>query len=168
MSENSFVKSLMRTPPQGAIPEVEPAWRKAFWVDNAGSGGTFSVSVRFRDGRVAEGFSPGLYLRHAWIDQGGPRERLVWLFSHGGIYLEGRHLQRGLDGLEEGRLKRIQEHGETEIALIESHNLDIRKPEEKEPIIFRVVISPRLSAVLENDANLSEIAEAMREKNENR
>ena len=78
-------------------------------------------------------------LRHKWIDRDSKTERLVWIFSNGGIYVEGQHLKRGLDALEEGKLKRIQEQDSNEIALIQSHNADVRKPEDKEPIVSRVV-----------------------------
>jgi hypothetical protein len=161
MAEGSFVKSLTRAQATGA--EEETAWRKAFWIDNTGGGSPFSVALRYRDGRLAEGFSPGLYLRHVWLDRGGKVERIVWIFSHGGIYLEGMHLQRGLDALEEGRLKRIYEQGESEIKLVESRNLDIRKPEDKEPIVSRLVVSPSWKTVIKSDENLVEIAKAMKE-----
>ncbi len=101
--------------------------------------------------------------RGKWIDRDAKTERLVWIFSNGGIYIEGQHLKRGLDALEEGKLKRIQEQDSNEIALIQSHNADVRKPEEKEPIVSRVVVSPSFESVLEEDENLVEIAKAIKE-----
>ena len=90
-------------------------------------------------------------------------ERLIWLFSNGAIYVEGRHLKRGLDALEEGKLKRIQEQDTNEIALIESHNAGILEREKKEPVVSKVIESPSFEAVLENDESLAEIAKALQE-----
>jgi hypothetical protein len=143
--------------------EHETEWRQAFLMEREGAAQSFSVSVRLKDGRDADGFPTSLYVRHKWIDQGSKTERLVWLFSNGGIYVEGQHLRRGLDALEEGKLKRIQEQDSSEVALIESHNADIRKPEDKEPIISRVVVSPGFESVLESDENLAEIARVIKE-----
>ncbi len=83
--------------------------------------------------------------------------------SWSGIYIEGQHLQRGLDALEEGKLKRIQEHNSNEIALIKSRNAGVRKLEDKEPIVSRVVISPSFESLLESDENLGEIAKFLKE-----
>lgn len=169
MGETSYVKQLTGRGHSDAAAsqhktEEPPPWRKAFWVDNAGGGNPFSLALRYKDGRAAEGFANSLYARHTWLDRGGKVERLVLIFSHGGIYLEGRHLQLGLDALEEGRLKAIREQGETDIRLIERHNLDIRPPERKEPIVSRIVVSPSFEDAVESDRNLVEIAKVMREQ----
>ncbi len=164
MAEASFVKNLMQeSGNKGGDSEPHEAWRRAFWIENAGGGNPFSVSIRYSDGRSAEGFSPGLYLRHQWLDRGGKTERLVWIFNNGGIYLEGHYLQRGLDALEEGKLKRITEHGESEIALINSHNRDVGKWQDKESIVLRVVVSPSFESVLESEPHLAEIAKLVKE-----
>ena len=102
-------------------------------------------------------------MRHKWIDRSAKLERLVLIFSHGGIYVEGQHLQRGLDALEEGKLKRIQEQNSNEIALIKSHNADVRKQEDKEPLVSRVVLSPSFESLLESEENLAEIAKVVKE-----
>ena len=48
------------------------------------------------------------------------------------------------------------------IAAIQSHNLDKRKAEDKEPIVLRIVVSPAIETVLETDENLAEIAKVMK------
>ena len=155
MPDFSHVQKLMNK------DEALPAWRQAFVLEREGAAQSFSVSVRLKDGRDADGFPLSLYVRHRWIDHGSKVERLIWLFSNGGIYIEGRHLKRGLDALEEGKLKRIQEQDTNEIALIESHNADVRGKEEKEPVVSKVIVSPSFEAVLENDESLAEIAKAI-------
>lgn len=158
MPETSHVHKLMNR-----MPEVETEWRQAFLMEREGAAQSFSVSLRLKDGRDADGFPTSLYVRHKWIDRNSKTESLVWIFSNGGIYVEGQHLKRGLDALEEGKLKRIQEQDSKEIALIQSHNADVRKPEDKEPIVSRVVVSPSFESVLEEDENLVEIAKAIKE-----
>jgi hypothetical protein len=156
----TFVRKLVNRAP---VEQLEPEWRRAFLVEREGAAQSFCVSVRFKDGRDVEGFAISLYVRHWWVDRSSKLERLVWLFSNGGIYVEGQHLQRGLDALEEGKLKRIQEQDSSEIALIRSRNADVRKQEEKEPIVSRVVTSPTFKSVLEHDKDLAEIAKAIKE-----
>jgi hypothetical protein len=102
-------------------------------------------------------------MRHEWLDRNQRSEKLLLLFNGGAIYVEGQHLQRGLDAIEEGKLKRIQVHDATEIAAIKSRNADVRKPEDKEPVVFRAVVSPSLRKVVEEDPMLAEIAEALKE-----
>jgi hypothetical protein len=164
MPEASFARKVVGPRPGLAeAGEGKHDWRKGFCGDNAGAANPFSLSLRHRDGRACDGFSMSLYARHRWIDQGGPVERLVLLFSNGGVYVEGQHLKREVEALlEEGKLKRIQEHDSAEIAAITAHNLDRRKPEDKEPIVLRIVVSPSVESVLENDENLAEIARAMK------
>lgn len=164
MAEISHAERYAGAPPRPASTGDTDDARRAFWIDNAGTGAPFSLSVRFKDGRVAEGFSLALYTRHQWLDSGGKWERLLLLFSIGGIYLEGRFLQKGLDALEEGKLKRIREQTETEIKLFERYNLDVRERDKKEPIVARVVISPKVEQLIETDVNLAEIAKVVKEK----
>ena len=158
MHEVSYVQRMMNRPKD----EARPGWRPAFVMEREGAVQAFSVSVRRKDCRDAEGFQASLYLRHRWVDQGSKVERLIWLFQHGAIYAEGMHLQRGLDALEEGRLKRIQEQDSNEIALIECHNADIRDMEQKEPVVSKVIVCPRLETVLEGDEDYADIAKAIR------
>ena len=161
MRDTSYVQKLMsHAPPE----EIEHEWRSAFIMEREGAGQGFCISVRSKDGRGVDGFAMSLYVRHHWIDRSSKLERLVWIFSNGGIYIEGQHLQRGLDALEEGKLKRIQEQDSNEIALIKSHNADMRKPQDKEPIISRVVTSPSFESLLESDENLGEIAKVIKEE----
>ena len=149
----------------GAGPKEEerPQWRRAFIVEREGAAQSFCVSVRSADGRSAEGFAMSLYIRHRWLDRGSRTERLVLLFSNGGIYVEGQHLQRGLDALEEGKLKRIQAQDGNEIAAIRSRNADVRKAEDKEPVITRLLVSPGFDSVLEEEETLAHIARAVKE-----
>jgi len=165
MGETTFAKKYAAPPVKEPLPKDEEhtAWRKAFIVEREGSAQSFSISVRSTDGREVDGFTAALFLRHHWIDRSSRLERLLLHFSNGGIYVEGQHLQRGLDALEEGKLKRIQMQDSNEIALVKSHNADVRKPEEKEPVVSRVVISPSIKYVLENDENLADIAKAVKE-----
>ncbi len=163
MAESSFVGKYTGTPlPETKTAAEEPAWRKAFWVDNSGSGNPFSLSVRYKDDREAEGFASLLYLRHRWLDKGGKVEKLVLLFSVGVIYLEGQYLQQGLDAFEDGRLKRIREQAETEIKLIEAHNLYVREKAKKEPIISRVKVAQSFQEWLESKKAFAEIAKVMK------
>ena len=105
----------------------------------------------------------GLYKRHYWMNGGGKVERLLLLFSDGGVYVEGLHLKPQVEALlEEGKLKRIQIHNSADIGAIQSHNLDKRKPEDKDPIVLRIVVSPAIETVLETDENLAEIAKVMK------
>jgi hypothetical protein len=159
MPEASFVDKLMKIP---AGNEGRPQWRQAFALEGEGATQAFSVSVRHKDGRDADGFPVSLYLRHKWIDRNSKTERLIWLFSNGAIYVEGRHLKRGLDALEEGKLKRIQEQDSNEIALIDRHNTEIREKEQKEPVVSKVIVSPSFESLLENDESLAEIAKAVK------
>jgi hypothetical protein len=161
MRDTSYVQKLMSHAPQ---EEIEHEWRSAFVMERESNAQGFCVSVRSRDGRAVEGFAIPLYVRHRWIDRNAKLERLVWIFSNGGIYIEGQHLQRGVDALEEGKLKRIQEQDSNEIALIKSRNADVRKPEDKEPIVSRVVTSPSFERLLECEENLSEIAKVIKEE----
>jgi hypothetical protein len=161
MPDGSFVQKLISHAPH---EETHTEWRRAFIVEREGAAQSHCVSVRSRDGREADGFAMSLYVRHKWIDRSAKLERLIWIFSNGAIYVEGQHLQRGLDALEEGKLKRIQEQNSNEIALIKSHNADVRKQEDKEPLVSRVVISPSFESLLESEENLGEIAKEMKEE----
>jgi hypothetical protein len=161
MSDTSFVKRVIGTQP-GQISQEEE-WRKGFGGENAGGANPFCLSLRFKDGRELDGFSMSLYARHHWIDGGGPVERLLLVFSIGGVYVEGYHLKREVEALlEEGKLKRIQEHDTAEIAAIRHHNLDKRKAADKEAVVLRIVVSPGIEEVLESDENLAAIAKVVK------
>lgn len=161
MAEHSFASKFISQAPH---TEPESDWRKAFTVERDGSAQPFCISVRLQNGRGAVGIAMSLYLRHWWLDDGGRTEKLILLFSGGAIYLEGRHLQRGVDALEEGKLKRIQEQSKNEISLIKGRNADLRKPEDKEPFVARVVVMPSLQQALESDETLAEITNLMKEE----
>jgi hypothetical protein len=160
VAESAFVHKLTS---RVAHEQLEPEWRRAFIVDREGAAQSFCLSVRSRDGRDVDGFAMSLYVRHWWIDRSAKLERLVLLFSNGGIYVEGQYLQRGLDALEEGKLKRIQEQDSNEMSLIKARNADVRKQEDKEPIVSRVVTSPSFESVLEHDKDLAVIAKVIKE-----
>jgi hypothetical protein len=159
---SSFVRKVVGQLPAEA--QQEPQWRRAFVTEREGAAQAFCVSVRSADGRDVDGFAMSLYLRHKWVDRGARLERLVLMFSNGAICIEGHHLQRGLDALEEGKLKRIQAQDGNEIAAIRGHNADTRKPEDKEPIVTRVIISPRFDLLLDSDDSLAEIASHIKEE----
>jgi len=158
----SFVRKVVGAPLEE--PEAQPQWRKAFVVEREGAAQAFCISVRSADGRDVDGFAMSLYVRHKWLDHGARTERLVLIFSAGAICIEGQHLQRGLDALEEGKLKRIQVQDSNEIALIRGHNADTRKVEDKEPIVTRVIVSPRFDLLLESEESLAEIAGLIKEE----
>lgn len=143
--------------------EDHPHWRRGFVTEREGVAQAATVSVYDADGRGRGGFSAQLYLRHEWLDRNPHVQKFVLLFNGGGIYVEGQYLERGVDAVEEGKLKRIQVHDANEIAAIKSRNADVRKPEDKEPVIFRAVISPPLLKLLEEDEMLAGIAEALKE-----
>jgi len=159
MRDTSYVQKLMSHAPQD---EIEHEWRSAFIIEREGSAQSQCVSVRSRDGREANGFVMSLCVRHKWIDRSAKLERLVLIFSHGGIYVEGQHLQRGLDALEEGKLKRIQEQNSNEIALIKSHTR-CEKAGRQGASRLRVVLSPSFESLLESEENLAEIAKVVKE-----
>jgi hypothetical protein len=158
----SFVRKVIGALPEE--PETQPQWRKAFLTEREGSGQAFCISVRHADGREADGFAMSLYVRHHWLDRNARVERLLLLFSGGAICVEGQHLQRGLDALEEGKLRRIQAQDTNEIALIRGHNADTRKAEDKEPVVSRVLVSPSVKTLLETDESLAEIAGLIKEE----
>jgi hypothetical protein len=158
--DGSFVQKLINHAP---LDEPHTDWRRAFLMEREGAAQSHCVSVRSRDGREVDGFAMSYYQRHKWIDRSAKLERMVLVFSNGGIYVEGQYLQRGLDAVEEGKLKRIQEQNSNEIALIKSRNAAVRKLEDKEPIVSRVVLSPSFESLLESDENLAEIAKVLKE-----
>jgi hypothetical protein len=161
-TSTSFVRKVVGAPLKE--PDAEPQWRKAFIAEREGSAQAFCISVRSADGREVDGFAMSLYVRHKWLDRDARCERLVLIFSMGAVCIEGQHLQRGLDALEEGKLKRIQAQDSNEIALIRGHNADTRKAEEKEPIISRVLVSPSFESLVESEDSLAEIAGLMKEE----
>jgi hypothetical protein len=101
----SFVRKVVGSPLEE--PPAEPQWRKAFTAEREGASQAFSISVRLADGREAEGFAMSMYIRHKWLDRDPRCERLMLKFSDGVIVIEGQHLQRGLDALEEGKLRTV-------------------------------------------------------------
>src|SRR4051794_14827517 len=109
MPEVSYARKVMGgRPGQEENAGENTPWRNGFSGDNAGTANPFCLSLRFKNGRHLEGFSMSLYVRHYWMDDGGQVERLVLVFSIGGIYVEGHHLKKQIDALlEEGKLKRI-------------------------------------------------------------
>ena len=127
MRETSYARKVMGSQ---AGPKEEQGetgewrnWRNGFGADNAGSANPLSISLRYKEGRSLDGFSMGLYKRHRWMDGGGKVERLLLLFSDGGVYVEGLHLKPQVEALlEEAKLKRIQEHDQR-------HGEDCRDPE---------------------------------------
>jgi hypothetical protein len=163
MAETSFAKRFV-----GTEAEEERAWRNGFSGDNSGGLTPFCLSLRSKDGRVMEGPSWSLFTWHGWMDTGGPVEKLVLLFSVGGIYIEGLHMRKQVESLlEEGKLKRIQEHDKTEIEAIRAHNLDKRKSEDKEPVVLRIVVAPSIKHRLEIEEHLGIIVAALKgEENE--
>jgi hypothetical protein len=161
MGEHSFASKFISQAPH---TEPESDWRRAFTVERDGSAQPFCLSVRSQNGRGAIGIAMSLYLRHWWLDDGGRMEKLILLFSNGAIYLEGQHLQRGVDALEEGKLKRIQEQSSNEVSLIKGRNADVRKAEDKEPFVSRIVVMPSLQHALENDETLAEITNLVKEE----
>ena len=158
---SSYVQKLMGVPAREDEPQ--PEWRSAFVIERESTAQSFSLSVRPADGRSSEGFPMSLYVRHKWLDRNARLERLILLFSNGAIYVEGQHLQRALDAIEDGKLKRIQVQDSNEIAAIRGRNADVRKAEDKVPIVSRAVVSPPIELVLEEEESLKPIAQAMEE-----
>jgi hypothetical protein len=159
MPETSFAKRFVN-----AQENDDKNWRAGFGGDNASGANPFSLSLRPKNGRQIDGLSMSLFVCHHWIDDGGSMDRLVLVFSVGGVYVEGIHLKRQVEALlEEGKLKRIQEHDSAEIEAIRAHNLDKRKPEEKEPIVLRILVTPDIETRLRSDEHLAVIASAMKE-----
>jgi hypothetical protein len=156
----SFTKRFVGAQPE---TEVERGWRNGFIGDNSGGLSPFCLSLRAKEGRLMEGPPWSLFTWHAWMDDGGTVEKLLLLFTVGGVYVEGFHMKRQVEAfLEEGKLKRIQEHDKTEIEAIRAHNLDKRKPEEKEPIVLRILTVPNVIKRLEIEEYLGPIIVAMK------
>jgi hypothetical protein len=159
MRDASFAEQVLgKRAREADAPEDERPWRNGFSQDSAAN--TFSLSLRAKDGRSLDGFSMSLYKRHRWLDGGGRMERLVLIFSEGGVLVEGYHFMRDVEALlEEGKLKRIQEHNSSEIAAIRHYNLTHA---EKQAVVVRIVVSPSIETVLESDESLAEIAKAVK------
>jgi hypothetical protein len=156
MPETSFARKIT------GEKEQKP-WRNGFGGDNASGFHPFCLVLKSKDGRVMRGPSMGLFTWHEWLDDGGPVEKLVILFSVGGVYVEGIHMKSKVEALlEEGKLKYIQQHDDIEIEAIRAHNLDVREKEKKEPIVLRIVVAPNLKTRLESDKDLAPIAAAMK------
>jgi hypothetical protein len=145
---------------------AERPWRNGFAGDNAGDFAPFCLCLQSSDGRSMEGPSMSLFLWHAWRDGGGPFEKLVLFFNSGTIYVEGLHMKAKVEAIfQQGKLKRIQQHDSLEIQAIAAHNLDIRKSEDKEPVVLRFIIVPSLEERLRNDESLAPILNAVRGEN---
>lgn len=160
----SFAKRYVGMEPE---TEEDKAWRNGFSGDNSGGMSPFCLSLRSKDGRKMEGPAWSLFTWHVWLDNGGPVEKLVLLFTVGGVYVEGLHMRKQVEALlEEGKLKRIQEHDKTEIEAIRAHNLDKRKADEKEPIVLRILIAPNIIKRLEIEQHMGLITSAMKGDND--
>ena len=162
-TSGTFARKYTAAVPAPPQEEEQTLWRRAFLAEREGSAQAFCVSVRPADGREADGLPMGTYRRHKWLDRSAQREKLVLMFMDGSIYVEGQHLQRGLDALEEGKLKRIQVQDANEIAAIKSRNADVREAEKKEPFVSRAFVSPSFDALLEQDESLAGIAKVIKE-----
>ena len=104
-----------------------------------------------------------LFTWHTWIDGGGPVEKLVLFFSVGAVYIEGVHMKAKVEAIfQEGKLKRVQQHDTLEIEAIKAHNLDVREPEKKEPIVLRFIIVPDLETRLRSDESFAPILAAVK------
>ena len=161
MAEISHAKRILGE--VGGIDGDSAPWRKGFGKDNAGGMATFCLSVRSRDGRHMCGPAMNLFTWHDWLDDIGPVERLILFFTVGAIYVEGIHMRGQVESvLQEGKLKWIQEHDRIEVETIRAHNLDKRKPEEKEPIVLRIIVTPDLETRLKMSKHLAIIADAMK------
>jgi hypothetical protein len=157
MPEMSVAKKLLN---RGAADDENKPWRSGFGGD---SFHPFCLVLKSKDGRLLQGPSMGLFTWHEWLDDGGPVEKLVILFSAGGVYVEGIHMKAKVEALfQEGKLKYIQQHDDMEIEAIRAHNLDVREPEKKEPIVLAVVVAPDLKTRLESDKDLAAIAAALK------
>jgi hypothetical protein len=141
----------------------EQPWRNGFTGDNAGDVSPFCLTLQSSDGRAMEGPSMSLFLWHAWLDRGGPVEKLVLFFNSGTIYVEGLHMKAKVESIfQQGKLKRIQQHDSLEIQAIKAHNLDIREADKKEPIVLRFIIIPDLETRLKSDESLAPILAAVK------
>jgi hypothetical protein len=163
MPESSVAKRFLNR--GTADDEDKKPWRNGFGGDNASGFHPFCLVLKSKDGRHMQGPSLQLFTWHDWLDGGGPIERLVILFSVGGVYVEGIHMKAKVEALlQEGKLKYIQQHDELEIEAIRAHNLDVREPDKKEPIVLRIVVAPDLKTRLEGDKDFAAIAAAMKGK----
>lgn len=156
MADTSFAAKFTGLKETG--PEEAHEWRDGFTGDNAGGSSPFCLSLCSRDGREMEGPSMEMFQWHYWLDDAGPVQRLVLLFMVGAAYIEGEDMKRRVKALfQEGKLKRIQEHTAVEMEAIRRYNHD-RKPEDREPVVIRIIVVPDIQTRLKSDASLAPIA----------
>jgi hypothetical protein len=138
MPEKSFAEAVLK---KAAVSETRE-WRKAFTLEREGGAQCFNLRVWFVDGRESQALHWSHYRGDAYRDDGGEWEALTLLFSDRIVRIKGEHFGRMLDGLDDGKLKMLQQQDSDEIKLIRAHNLDKRLPSDKEMIIAEIHIDP--------------------------
>lgn len=133
----SFAESLRR---QDAGRDGDDAEARAGFLRERPTAQAFSLRLRFKDGRSAQGLPWALFAGYDWSDA-GRNERLTLMFTARVVDIEGQYLWRLVEEIDDGQLKAVQEHNAAEIALLRSENAD-QRPGHQKPVIVSIAISP--------------------------
>ncbi len=137
--KKSFAESLLKG---DSVSEAEdPDAKKGFTKEWQPAAQAFSLRVWFKDGRRSEGLPWALYSGDGWHDgESGRPECLTLTFGTRVVQVEGFHLKRLVEQIDEGHLKSIREHDAQEVALLQSEHASA--PSETKPAIVRVKVEP--------------------------
>lgn len=136
MAEKSFARQIMQA---SDVP-------KGMTSERQHTGRSYSLRVKSKDGRTADGFPWALFNGYRWNDN-GKAETLVILFSNRAITITGEHLLRLADELDDEQLKGVQEHNPVEAELLRAENRNA-KTGELQPIILSVSAEPRFEELV--------------------
>ena len=100
----------------------------------------FSLRMRFKDGRSAQGIPWALFSGYEWIDE-GRSEHLSLVFTTRVVDVYGQHLWRLVDLLDEGQLKALHEQDSKAVELLRAENAD-RPGQQKRPVIVSIQVTP--------------------------
>lgn len=138
-SKRSFAESLLRGDSVAASGSEARKGYSTQWQPTAQA---LYLRVWFKDGRRAEGLPWAFYSGDGWnAGTSGKPECLVLIFGERVVTIEGYHLRRLIEQIDEGRLKSIREQDSQEIALMRSESGD------GIALITRVDVQPELEEI---------------------
>jgi hypothetical protein len=149
-------KSFAETVLKKTTVSEDREWRRAFTLERQETAQAFNLRIWFRNGRQAQALHWSHYLGDEYRDDGGEWESLTLLFGDRVVRIRGEHFKRLLDGLDDGKLRILQEQDGNEVKAIRAHNLDKRLASDKETIIAEIEVLPpfeTLAAALEGGDN---------------
>lgn len=100
----------------------------------------FSLSVRSKDGRTAQGLAWMHFDGYDYQDE-GRSEHLVLIFGNRVVDVQGWHLWRLVEQIDEGQLKAIQEHNSREVDLLRTENAGSVRGHQR-PVIVSISVTP--------------------------